>query len=1583
MDKRKGIILAVVIFLLIGLGTFVFANPSNESLNGNDNNSNNNDNTQNDNLDNEDTNDGSGEEGGEENTPNTDNNGGNSNNGSGSNSGLAQGDDEEDSTDVIIGDDSENQGGNADEETPGDDDDQNGEEPSEPIDTSAPIVTILDKTYQGLGNAIGYVNTDVVLSLTEENLTVTIEKDGETLTFENGMTLSSDGAYKLTVSDSNSNVTVVEFSIDMSAPVISGIKDGDITNTIGDIAVEDANEVIILLNEKEVSISDIANKVLEGVNTLTVKDSLDNEVSISFTYDTTPIVKEWLYALNQTYHNTNLEDKYYQVIGDNQKLYVELTFIEEFTSVPEITVGATTSEMVCGWTNWETERQYYKCDATITIDGTSQELINDEELPISITNIVDAAGNETTLDNDDITDNGTYGRVIYDSEAPVYASLGILNLTHLRENNNGASEELTVVNVDDEIRVLLRFNEILAVNPIIIIGGFDYELTLRTNYDNFAEYTYTADIKITEDMKLDNGNVDFEISGYADAAGNVGDVLTSSNINNNEYTGVELDTTAPVNTEIIFKNIDGNEQYAKVGDRVWLYLTFDERLAQDPTVTINGETAKRVQYKNGDNQDQDWEQYVFEYVVPEDVTEGKITFEVTNVIDKAGNPLKDTITNANTEDMVNADVTLPERGYSTIGFEYTESNDKSYEEIDGKKIYYVKEGDSFQYKIAFTEELQDGLIATIAGTPVELEFLTYNDANGYVYGGEYLVPAGLTEGEELEIIVSNIKDLAGNEYADKTITDVPTSNGRVAVYDNTNPIVKIYKNSIVDDNYDVTSSDKYNFYVGIFAEDKNIDKVLVNDEEYDYINMPAIGVNNDIQEYTVTAYDKAGNTATKVFTINTKKPIISINDNEYVGEEPGNNFIDAGRFDSAEVEIIGNNISSVKVWYNEELQDDYNTVDYTKEGLYQIEVRDEFLNKTKIEFYVGKYQATIELIAPDSLIYDGTSKEYTVNVYDVDGNIIEDPNMEIVYMKDNEIIYDTRTEDLRTLPIDAGTYRIGVHVRGNDDYVVANKWIAFEIEKAEYSIEIETPESLIYDTTAKEYEITIIGADGKIIENPSLEIIYQKDGEIIYDTRTEDLRTLPTNVGTYRLGIYVREDNNHVVASEWITFEIEKATPTIQLSEPTLIAGKFEGYQVTVIGADGKEIIDPYMNIVYQKDGQTIYESKNPSAGSLPNEEGTYRLGIYVGPTENYTRADLWMNFEILPEDTITIVDGVAYNNLQDAINNANGETIKLLDDVNTNSLVKLTSNNNANVTIDLNGKSINLNTNSYFLVSNGTLNLIGEGTIKETKPYYAPIMVSRSASDTGTTPIIVNVGEDVTLEGWAGIFIDKNSSKRVANTTVNFSGTINSVRDTTNAAGHGIYINGEVKDTTSYPVINIENTAKITSEGVGIYAAGYATWNIKGGYIEAPETVIGIKSGNLNITGGTLVATGEKDIPTASNNNGINGSGVPIQIESNVNYAGKININITGGTFESKNTTTVYEYTDGKVTDTNVESVVISGGTFISNGGDNNIIGSEYFNQKLSRFITGGTFNSNISQYVADGYEVIQNGTNYEVVKA
>ncbi len=743
MDKKKGIILAVVIFLLIGLGTFVFANPSEESLNGNDNNSNNTNNTNdNENLDDENTNDGDGEEGEDENTPND----------------VAQ---NEDPTDVIIG------GGDSQTNTSGEEN-GNGEEsqPSNPADTSAPIVTILGKTYQGLGNTIGFVNTDVRLFVTEGNLTVEIvDEEGNSISFTDGMTLSNDGTYKISVSDASGNTTEVELSIDQSAPVISGILNGTITNTVGTITVDDVNEVTVLLNGSEVELDQIVNHLVQGVNTITATDSLGNESKISFTYDTEAIKVEWLYTLNATYHNTELADKHYKVIGDGQDLYVELVFTEEFESIPAITVGnGEAVNMSCSWTNWETERQYYKCDATITIDGAVQGLVTGENIPIKITNIFDKAGNETVLNNDNITSTNKYGVVKYDKEAPVYESLGILNLTHLRENNAGANESLKIVNIGDEIRVLLRFNEILVVNPTIIIGNKSYELELRTDYNNFAEYTYTVDIKITEDMQLEDGKVNFEITGYADAAGNSGDKLTLEKINNKKYSGVELDTTAP------------------------------------------------------------------------------------------------------------------ERGYSTLGFEYTDSKDKEYVVENDIKYYYVKENDSFLYKIAFNEQIQDGLIATIGGKEIQLSYLDYSEDLGYIYGAEYVVPSGLEENSKLEIIISNIKDLAGNEYEGKTIIDVPTGNSRVAIYDSENPEINVYKWPKKDHPSALKKNDTFNYCVVAEASDiSGLSSFTIDGKDY------TPGENAYICDdgaHVFKAIDKAGNSNSFEFNIDITYGAVTINNKD-------------------------------------------------------------------------------------------------------------------------------------------------------------------------------------------------------------------------------------------------------------------------------------------------------------------------------------------------------------------------------------------------------------------------------------------------------------------------------------------------------------------------------------------------------------------------------------------------------------------------------------------------------------------------------------------------------------------------------
>lgn len=66
-------------------------------------------------------------------------------------------------------------------------------------------------------------------------------------------------------------------------------------------------------------------------------------------------------------------------------------------------------------------------------------------------------------------------------------------------------------------------------------------------------------------------------------------------------------------------------------------------------------------------------------------------------------------------------------------------------------------------------------------------------------------------------------------------------------------------------------------------------------------------------------------------------------------------------------------------------------------------------------------------------------------------------------------------------------------------------------------------------------------------------------------------------------------------------------------------------------------------------------------------------------------------------------------------------------------------------------------------------------------------------------------------------------------------------------------------------------------------------------------DGVIGIKSGTLNITDGTLTATGKKVTPVECGN-GIEKTGSVIYIEENPAYKDNIKINITGGTLTSTN---------------------------------------------------------------------------------
>lgn len=347
------------------------------------------------------------------------------------------------------------------------------------------------------------------------------------------------------------------------------------------------------------------------------------------------------------------------------------------------------------------------------------------------------------------------------------------------------------------------------------------------------------------------------------------------------------------------------------------------------------------------------------------------------------------------------------------------------------------------------------------------------------------------------------------------------------------------------------------------------------------------------------------------------------------------------------------------------------------------------------------------------------------------------------------------------------------------------------------------------------------------------------------------------------------------------------------------------------------------------------------------------------------------LSFNVLAGDGISVkIGNNYYETLSLAIENAfDGDTITMLSSV----TIEKPQLINKNITINLNGN--NISGKSYvFKVQNGTLNLTGKGKVNELEPYFGAIVIKGSENSYDSEYSVVNVSSDVILEGWTGIFIDQYNGKGYG-IKVSFDGTINTYKDSSGDSGAGIYVNGTIKDKINYPDIKINKTAKINSIGNGLYMAGYSNVLVDGAYIEANDAGIAIKSGILTINDGDVIVTGIDEVPTTLNPNGINRTGTTFQIESNNGYAGDIVIDIKGGNFISKNSNVMYEYGNN----TKVSSINISGGKFKSEASKDVFNLSNSFKTKHNKFISGGEFSSNPSDYLKNGYSV---NHNYQVLK-
>ena len=277
-----------------------------------------------------------------------------------------------------------------------------------------------------------------------------------------------------------------------------------------------------------------------------------------------------------------------------------------------------------------------------------------------------------------------------------------------------------------------------------------------------------------------------------------------------------------------------------------------------------------------------------------------------------------------------------------------------------------------------------------------------------------------------------------------------------------------------------------------------------------------------------------------------------------------------------------------------------------------------------------------------------------------------------------------------------------------------------------------------------------------------------------------------------------------------------------------------------------------------------------------------------------------------------------------------NGGEAKLMENLTLTSDILLLDGKK--VTLDLNNHNI-LTQNNRLKVYKGDLILTGKGTINGTMELGAPVVIYGSLDQNDANYSSLTVDENVTLEGDFGAYISSISKKSIHGVVVNLKGTFKSVSEEPQAA---FTISGNNQDIKNCPIINIYSTAKFISKEYGLYAAGYAIWNIEGATIEGVKGGFGIKAGKINIKNAKIYATGEK-VKGTYNGNGMNATGAAIAIESNNGYAGNIELTIDGGEYHSAYGNSIYHYiaqknADEVVNSKLVTSVEVKGGRFYGN---------------------------------------------------
>lgn len=274
----------------------------------------------------------------------------------------------------------------------------------------------------------------------------------------------------------------------------------------------------------------------------------------------------------------------------------------------------------------------------------------------------------------------------------------------------------------------------------------------------------------------------------------------------------------------------------------------------------------------------------------------------------------------------------------------------------------------------------------------------------------------------------------------------------------------------------------------------------------------------------------------------------------------------------------------------------------------------------------------------------------------------------------------------------------------------------------------------------------------------------------------------------------------------------------------------------------------------------------------------------------------------------------------------AGNATIELMDNITLSEGISI--NNGNSITLNLNGKTLTLKGCSIE-IKNGTLTVENGSVVSDNDAFR---VVSAGSA-------ILNIEANTEVKA-----VDNAVYIKCPGAVLNTKGNLTSTGGTyATIQGNGSTGSGNVK-------VNILG-GKITSKAEGVYFPNTTELNISDGTISG-TTAVYHKSGKLTISGGELKGTGTK-ANYVHNSNGCDATGDALVIEASDYPGGVPEVSITGGTFTSKNNKAVGYYQQ-----------------------------SATYKLKNEKFISGGTFSTDVSSYVANGLVCKKISDSYKVGK-